>query len=53
MVRFKQFALATRGDRVLLFDKTTHDGLFKVADGVIFGSPTRYGNMTAQMKQWI
>jgi NAD(P)H dehydrogenase (quinone) len=23
------------------------------ADGVIFGSPTRYGNMTAQMKQLI
>ncbi|MFP4349437.1 MAG: NAD(P)H:quinone oxidoreductase [Desulfococcaceae bacterium] len=23
------------------------------ADGVIFGSPTRYGNMTAQMKQFI
>jgi NAD(P)H dehydrogenase (quinone) len=25
----------------------------KQADGVIFGSPTRYGNMTAQMKQLI
>ena len=25
----------------------------RVADGVIFGSPTRYGNMTAQMKQLI
>jgi NAD(P)H dehydrogenase (quinone) len=25
----------------------------KEADGVIFGSPTRYGNMTAQMKQLI
>ena len=24
-----------------------------MADGVIFGSPTRYGNMTAQMKQLI
>ena len=23
------------------------------ADGVVFGSPTRYGNMTAQMKQLI
>ncbi|WOD38484.1 NAD(P)H:quinone oxidoreductase [Nodosilinea sp. E11] len=23
----------------------------KAADGVVFGSPTRYGNMTAQMKQ--
>ena len=23
------------------------------ADGVLFGSPTRYGNMTAQMKQFI
>ena len=25
----------------------------RAADGVIFGSPTRYGNMTAQMKQLI
>jgi NAD(P)H dehydrogenase (quinone) len=25
----------------------------KEADGIIFGSPTRYGNMTAQMKQLI
>ena len=25
----------------------------RTADGVIFGSPTRYGNMTAQMKQLI
>ena len=25
----------------------------KEADGVVFGSPTRYGNMTAQMKQLI
>lgn len=25
----------------------------KNADGIIFGSPTRYGNMTAQMKQLI
>jgi len=25
----------------------------KNADGVVFGSPTRYGNMTAQMKQLI
>jgi NAD(P)H dehydrogenase (quinone) len=25
----------------------------KAADGVVFGSPTRYGNMTAQMKQLI
>jgi NAD(P)H dehydrogenase (quinone) len=30
----------------------TPDDLGK-ADGVIFGSPTRYGNMTAQMKQLI
>jgi len=26
---------------------------FREADGVIFGSPTRYGNMAAQMKQFI
>src|SRR5687767_148150 len=25
----------------------------RAADGVVFGSPTRYGNMTAQMKQLI
>jgi NAD(P)H dehydrogenase (quinone) len=25
----------------------------RAADGVTFGSPTRYGNMTAQMKQLI
>ena len=25
----------------------------KEADGIVFGSPTRYGNMTAQMKQLI
>jgi NAD(P)H dehydrogenase (quinone) len=25
----------------------------KEADGVIFGTPTRYGNMTAQMKKFI
>jgi NAD(P)H dehydrogenase (quinone) len=25
----------------------------RAADGIIFGSPTRYGNMTAQMKQLI
>src|SRR5689334_5872620 len=25
----------------------------RIADGVIFGSPTRYGNMTAQMKSLI
>jgi len=25
----------------------------RAANGVIFGSPTRYGNMTAQMKQLI
>ncbi len=30
----------------------TVDGL-READGVIFGSPTRYGNMTAQMKHLI
>lgn len=24
----------------------------RAADGVIFGSPTRYGNMTAQMKRY-
>ncbi|MCJ8502377.1 NAD(P)H:quinone oxidoreductase [Desulfatitalea alkaliphila] len=30
----------------------TNDDL-QQADGVIFGSPTRYGNMTAQMKQLI
>ena len=30
----------------------TLDGL-RQADGAIFGSPTRYGNMTAQMKQLI
>ncbi|MEJ2672028.1 MAG: NAD(P)H:quinone oxidoreductase [Deltaproteobacteria bacterium] len=25
----------------------------KIADGVIFGTPTRYGNMCAQMKQYL
>ncbi len=30
----------------------THDDL-RWADGVVWGTPTRYGNMTAQMKQFI
>lgn len=30
----------------------THDDL-RWADGVLWGTPTRYGNMTAQMKQFI
>ena len=32
--------------------EVTHDDL-RWADGIIWGSPTRYGNMTAQMKQFI
>ena len=33
-------------------DEVTHDDL-RWADGIIWGTPTRYGNMTAQMKQFI
>ena len=32
--------------------EVTHDDL-RWADGIIWGSPTRYGNMTAQMKQFL
>ena len=32
--------------------EVTHDDL-RWADGVVWGTPTRYGNMTAQMKQFI
>jgi NAD(P)H dehydrogenase (quinone) len=32
--------------------EVTHDDL-RWADGIIWGTPTRYGNMTAQMKQFI
>jgi NAD(P)H dehydrogenase (quinone) len=32
--------------------EATHDDL-RWADGIIWGTPTRYGNMTAQMKQFI
>lgn len=34
------------------FAEVTHDDL-RWADGIIWGTPTRYGNMTAQMKQFI
>ena len=30
----------------------THDGL-RWADGIAWGTPTRYGNMSAQMKQFV
>lgn len=30
----------------------THDDL-RAADGIIFGTPTRFGNMTAQLKQFL
>ncbi len=33
-------------------DEVTHDDL-RWADGIIWGTPTRFGNMTAQMKQFI
>lgn len=32
--------------------EVTHDDL-RWADGIIWGTPTRYGNMTAQMKQFL
>ena len=32
--------------------RVAHDDL-RWADGIIWGSPTRYGNMTAQMKQFL
>jgi NAD(P)H dehydrogenase (quinone) len=32
--------------------EVTHDDL-RWADGILWGTPTRYGNMTAQMKQFI
>lgn len=34
------------------FPEVSHDDL-RWADGIIWGTPTRYGNMTAQMKQFI
>ena len=33
-------------------EEVTHEDL-RWADGIIWGTPTRYGNMTAQMKQFI
>ena len=33
-------------------EEVTHDDL-RWADGIIWGTPTRYGNMTAQMKQFL
>ena len=33
-------------------ERVTHDDL-RWADGIAWGTPTRYGNMTAQMKQFI
>jgi NAD(P)H dehydrogenase (quinone) len=35
------------------FERFNKSQLAREADGVIFGSPTRYGNMAAQMKQLI
>ncbi len=47
-----QDAYVQAQDKMAEHAEVTHDDL-RWADGVIWGTPTRYGNMTAQMKAFI
>ena len=47
-----QDAYVQAQDKMAEHDVVTHDDL-RWADGIIWGTPTRYGNMTAQMKAFI